>query len=95
VTTPAGGVYATETIAAAIRREVRLSAGIAEGQEFRCDWEHVAAAVAAALELREEWRTTASLPAMSFNDQTGVVTHYADVHKEVRWVSSWTSGSDR
>lgn len=48
-------VNATEAIAAIIRREVRLSAGIAEGQEFRCDWERVAAAVAEALELREEW----------------------------------------
>lgn len=28
-----------------IRREVRLSSGIPEGQEFRCDWMRVAEAV--------------------------------------------------
>lgn len=34
-----------QRIADTIRREVRHSAGIPEGQEFRCDWLAIAAAV--------------------------------------------------
>ena len=38
-----------QRIADTIRREVRLSVGISEGQEFPCDWLAVAAAVMCAV----------------------------------------------
>lgn len=38
-----------QELADVIRREVRLSAGIEEGQEFRCDWTRVAESVLAAV----------------------------------------------
>lgn len=41
-----------QRIADTIRREVRLQAGIPEGQEFPCDWLAVAAAVICAVNAR-------------------------------------------
>lgn len=43
-------IAAIPVIADVIRREVRRFAGIAEGEEFRCDWNRVAAAVVGVLD---------------------------------------------
>lgn len=43
-----------ELVADAIRREVRLSAGISEGQEFQCDWKRAAEA---AIDAVRRWET--------------------------------------
>jgi hypothetical protein len=79
-------VNATETIAATIRREVRLSAGIAEGQEFRCDWDRAAAAVLAALELREETKTYSPSRVDKFGRNEWLPTV-----QQRRFVSPWRS----
>lgn len=59
-----------QRIADTIRREVRHSAGIPEGQEFRCDWLAIAAAVMCAVNARDTGDSVKS-PAEIINERLG------------------------